>query len=117
MAVVFVPFSIPGRNSMTGETQIQLLHGDEHKPERWYTECDCVHPDDLLEPVSDAEYQRVVDEFEDAHVALEDGDDDLGLGCDKSYTYTRCSTCSTRGDYPDVPWPCARSLLVEGVSK
>lgn len=82
----------------------------EHRPQKWYTECGCVHPDDdpATESLPEAEYVRLVDEFEDAHINLyEDGDGALlGRGCEKSYTDTRCAVCSIGGDYPDVPWPC-----------
>ncbi len=79
-----------------------------HTAQKWYTECDCVHPDDdpATENVPDEQYQRLVDEFDEAHTDLYDGDDYFGKGCEKSYTDTRCQTCSVGGDYPDVPWPC-----------
>lgn len=93
-----------------------LLHGDEHKPEKWYTECSCVDPEEALDPesMSSEEWCRLVDEFFDAHTDLYDGDDYLGRGCDLSYTDTRCSTCSHNGDYPDVVWPCRARGWVEG---
>lgn len=76
-----------------------------HMPQKWYTECDCVHPDDQewTRDIPDADYALLVDQFEDAHITL---DDDAGVGCEKSYTDTRCAVCSISGDYPDVPWPC-----------
>ena len=91
----------------------------EHTPQKWYVECDCVHPDDdpATESIPDADYALLVDQFEDAHTNLyEDGEGQLmGRGCEKSYTDTRCAVCSISGDYPDVPWPCP-TAAAEGAS-
>ena len=92
-----------------------------HIAQRWYAECDCVHPDEQewTRDIPDADYALLVDQFEDAHINLyEDGDGALmGRGCEKSYTDTRCAVCSIGGDYPDVLWPCSLSGTVVSLTK
>ncbi len=73
-----------------------------HRPDRWFHECSCLHPDLLPESVPDDVAAGYESDYYDTHFSVGDGDFE---SCEAAFTGIGCDLCSEWQER-FVAWPC-----------